>query len=295
MRADLRRMNKVFQQLRIVVGHFFEVGDEPAFVHGVAVETAGELVVDAALGHFFESGFGHGEEVFFTGLAIALQQADQPQKRGETSEICRIRRCVMSNSCVIELICAVHDAEIEFGTGAGERFGFGYRFGESFGSFQQIRAFLLVGIGDREEDAAKTGAAHLVFRWKIRAAEKRFAIGHQEAGERPAALSADGADGGLVAGVHVGAFVAIHFYGHKMFVDDFGDGGVFVAFAVDDVAPVAPDGADVEEDGFILGLARRGRRLRPIRASRWAGERRSGDRGWRNLSGGFRWSWLVIR
>src|SRR5262249_909254 len=35
-------------------------------------------------------------------------------------------------------------------------------------------------------------------------------------------------------------------------VDDFGDFGIFVAFAVDDVAPVAPDGADVEEDGLVF-------------------------------------------
>ena len=58
----------------------------------------------------------------------------------------------------------------------------------------------------------------------------------------------------MVAGINVGALVAINFYGNEMFVDDFGDLGVFVAFAVDDVAPVAPDGADVEEDGLVLGL-----------------------------------------
>jgi len=39
-----------------------------------------------------------------------------------------------------------------------------------------------------------------------------------------------------------------------MFVDDFGDFGVFVAFAVDDMAPVAPDRADVEENGLVFGF-----------------------------------------
>jgi len=34
----------------------------------------------------------------------------------------------------------------------------------------------------------------------------------------------------------------------------FGDFGVFVALAIDDVAPVAPDGADIEEDGFVFGF-----------------------------------------
>src|SRR5439155_825300 len=48
------------------------------------------------------------------------------------------------------------------------------------------------------------------------------------------------------------------------FVDDFGDLGVFVAFAVDDVAPVAPDGADVEEHGFVFRLRAFERRLAPF-------------------------------
>src|SRR4029077_1935063 len=34
-----------------------------------------------------------------------------------------------------------------------------------------------------------------------------------------------------------------------------GEGGIFVAFAVDDVAPVAPDRTDVEQDGLILGAS----------------------------------------
>ncbi len=67
-------------------------------------------------------------------------------------------------------------------------------------------------------------------------------------------MAGDGADGGLVAGIDIGALITIDFYGDEMFVDDFCNFGVLVAFAVDDVAPVAPDGADVEEDGLILGF-----------------------------------------
>src|SRR5215469_4187413 len=85
----------------------------------------------------------------------------------------------------------------------------------------------------------------------MRAAEERFAVGQEESGERPAALPADGADGGLIAGVNVGALVAIYLNGDEMLVDDLGDGGIFVTFAIDDVAPVAPDGANVEKDRLI--------------------------------------------
>jgi len=67
-------------------------------------------------------------------------------------------------------------------------------------------------------------------------------------------LAGNGTDGGLVAGVHVRALVAVDLHSDEMFVDDFGDFGVLVAFAVDNVAPVAPDRADIEEDGLVFGL-----------------------------------------
>ena len=61
--AQPRKVQVIAKEFGIVVGHFLEVGDEPLFVDGVAVEAAGKLVVDAAAGHFFESGFGDGEKV----------------------------------------------------------------------------------------------------------------------------------------------------------------------------------------------------------------------------------------
>ena len=49
------------------------MGDEPAFIDGIAVKTAGELIVDTAAGHFFEGGFGHGEEMFFLRLLVTFK------------------------------------------------------------------------------------------------------------------------------------------------------------------------------------------------------------------------------
>ena len=42
-----------------------------------------------------------------------------------------------------------------------------------------------------------------------------------------------------------------------MLVDDFGDGFVFVALAVDHVAPVAPDRADIQQDWLVFGFCTR--------------------------------------
>src|SRR5438105_9885741 len=39
-----------------------------------------------------------------------------------------------------------------------------------------------------------------------------------------------------------------------MFVDNLSDFGVLVGFAVDDMAPVAPDGANIQEDGLVFGF-----------------------------------------
>src|SRR5882762_5993773 len=141
----------------------------------------------------------------------------------------------------------VHDAKVEIGAGAGEDFGLRDGVGEGVGGTLELGALVAVRIGDGEKNAAESGAAHLVVGREIRAAKKGFAVGKQKTGEGPAALSGNGADSGLVAGVNVGALVAIDLHGDEMFVDDFRDFGVLVAFAVDDVAPVAPDGADIEE------------------------------------------------
>ena len=66
-------------------------------------------------------------------------------------------------------------------------------------------------------------------------------------------MSGNRADGGLVAGVDVGAFVAIDFHGDEELVDDRGDFGILVTLAVDDVAPVAPHRADIEQHRLALG------------------------------------------
>ena len=80
-----------------------------------------------------------------------------------------------------------------------------------------------------------------------------YRLAVRNSGERPATLPGKRADGGLVARVHVGPFVAVHFHGNKKLLMIAASCGIFVAFAVDHVAPVAPDGADVEQDRLVLG------------------------------------------
>ena len=72
--------------------------------------------------------------------------------------------------------------------------------------------------------------------------------GVRNAGERPAALARNRADRGLVARIHVRTFVAVHLHRHVKLIDHRRDFGIFVALAVNHVAPVAPDRADIEQN-----------------------------------------------
>ena len=57
--------------------------------------------------------------------------------------------------------------------------------------------------------------------------------------------------------VAIGALVAINFDGYIVVINNAGHLRVFVGFAIHHVAPVAPDCADVEEDGLVFGLGSR--------------------------------------
>ena len=89
----LKSMHVIAQQLGVVVEHLFEVRHHPALVDAIAVEAAGELVVDAAARHLFKRD-GEG----FAGLRVAavdclLKQQIESGRDEETWAASRIRRC----------------------------------------------------------------------------------------------------------------------------------------------------------------------------------------------------------
>ena len=240
------------KKLGIVVTHFFEVRNQPALVHRIAVETAGELVIDAAAAHSFECAFHNSKQVLLLGLLVALEQ--KVERRG-------MREFGGAAETAVPEIEHLHhganllvdNAGIKCAAGAGECLRLGDSLDEGFGSFEDFAAAILIGVGDGHEDALEARAAQGVFGRKIRAAEERFAVRGEKTGEGPAALARDGADGSLIARIHIGALVAVHFDGDIEAINEFCDFGILVTFAVNDVTPVAPHRADVEKDGFILG------------------------------------------
>jgi hypothetical protein len=155
------------------------VGDQPAFVNGVAVEAAGELVVDTAAGHFFKRGFGHRKEMFFFGLLVTLK--NQINCRG----VREFRGVAEAAVFDVEKLgdgfdLGVDGGEVEIGAGTGEDFGLRNGIGERISCAFEIGAFVAVGIGNGEKNAAEPGAAHLIFWRKISAAKKGFAVGEKK-------------------------------------------------------------------------------------------------------------------
>src|SRR5207253_9508723 len=190
-------MEVIPKQLGVVVRHFFEVGDEPAFVNRVTVEAARKLVADAASSHFLQGSFDHGEETVFFGLLVAFEEEIDGRSVGE------LRRPAEAAISAVEKLCdgldlRVDRTEVKFRASTGEALGLRHGFGKRIRGAFKLGSAVAIGLRNSEEHAAKAGAAHLVFGRKIGPPEKRFAVGKQKAGERPAALPGNGADGGLI-------------------------------------------------------------------------------------------------
>src|SRR4029077_2289223 len=72
---------------------------------------------------------------------------------------------------------SINDAGVEFATSAVKYFRFGDSFFEGACGIIHFRPAIPESLGNAEQDALETGAAHGVFRRKVRAAEKWFPIG----------------------------------------------------------------------------------------------------------------------
>src|SRR5215831_1416604 len=215
------------------------------------MEAAADLIVKAAVGHAGKSLFDNGPERGAIWPGLALEEQFDDRGVGE------FRSVAEAAVGLIELADRGFDnffdyAGVEFTPRPVEYLGFGNSLRKRLRCFVYVRPFFFKRFGNREEDALEAGAAVSVVGGEVCPSEERLTVRGEEGGEGPAALSGDGADGGLIAGVDVGALVAVNLYGDVELVDEGGDFGVLVALPVDHVAPVAPNRADVEEDRLLL-------------------------------------------
>src|SRR5215831_19126258 len=103
--------------------------------------------------------------------------------------------------------------------------------------------FLAIRVGDGRQHTLEAGSAIVIVGREVGSAVKRLAVGGEKCSQRPSALAGDGTDSDLVAAVDVGTLVTIDFHGDETLVDNGGDLGTVVGFAIHDMTPVAPDGS----------------------------------------------------
>src|SRR5690348_14537487 len=159
---------------------------------------------------------------------------------------------------------SIHNAVIEFRTRTCENFRMRDCIRQMIRRADKLGPFVPVGVRDRKENPAKARPSHLIFRREIRSPKKGLSIRQQKSCQRPTTLAGNSAYGGLITRIDVRTLVTVHFHGDEVFIDDFGDFGVFVTLAVDDVAPMAPHRSDIKEDGLVFGFRARKRRIAPF-------------------------------
>ena len=102
------------------------------------------------------------------------------------------------------------------------------------------------------EHGTEAGPAMRAVGRKVGAAVEHLAGGREKGRQRPAALPGQRLHRPLVAGVDVRPLVPVHLDADEVLVQELGECRILVGLAVHHVAPVAPDGADVEQHGAVL-------------------------------------------
>ena len=246
-------------ELGVVVQHLLEVRDRPRRVDGVAVEAAADLVVDAAAVHAVERQQRGVEQapvtVSASGGAAGSRCAAGCGNFGAAPKP-PWRASVWATSCAA----------------AASRFAADDRPRREHGRFERA-AQLRRGLGHLVAAVAvhaRRGVEHVVEAAQalaidgreVRAAEVRLAVGREEDGHRPAAVTADRHHRLHVDGVDVGPLLAVHLDVDEQLVHQRGDALVLERLVRHDVAPVARAVADAQQDGPVLG-ARAARTPRP--------------------------------
>ena len=106
------------------------------------------------------------------------------------------------------------------------------------------------------EHGAEARPAMRAVRGEVGAAVEHLARGREKRRQRPAALPGQRLYRSLVPRVDVRPLVPIHLDADEVLVQELGERRIFVGLAVHHVAPVTPDGADVEQHGAILRAGR---------------------------------------
>jgi hypothetical protein len=239
------------QQLALVIEHLLEVGDQPARVGAVAVETAAELVVDAAAGHAVQRQAHVLEGVARVGVKSARQQ--QRLQVGRCGELggapeAAVAPVGLRHQRARQLPERLETAGRAVGRGRSRRqclcdaTRLLLHFATPFG----------VGSGDRVDHLAPARATVGPTRREVGTAVEGPAVGGAEDVQRPAAGAGQPHHGLHVDLVDVGTLLPVDLDADQALVHEGGGLRVLERFPLHDVAPVAGRVADRDQHRPVL-------------------------------------------
>jgi hypothetical protein len=244
----------------VIVEHLLEVRDEPVGVHGVAGETAAQLVVDAAVGHLPERQL-HAVEGGAVASAVMVAEQDLQVHglgefggRPEPAEAAVQLREERPGRTIQQPGARV------FGLGHGCRTRCPEEVADGVGALQHLIAAVLVGVGDAQEQLLEGGQAVRGDGREVGTAVERGPVRGEEHRHRPATVAGEGLDSGHVDGVYVRSLFAVHLYVHEVLVHHARRLAVLERLALHYVAPVAGAVANGEQYGTVF-IARAPERL----------------------------------
>ena len=222
-----------------------------------------KMVIHAPGGHAIERHPGHVARALISGARGIVEQ--QIQDRW-------MRKLRLRAKAAIVLVKLLHcrlnqlfnDARMQIRRATRKRFVVLNRRHHAVGGLKDFILALVIRMRHRQQNAPKPRTTVTLFFGKICAAEKWLALGCQNHGQWPTTLPAHRRNGRLVARVHVESLIAVHFNGDEVAVDDLGNLGVFIRFAIHHMAPVAPDRAYVEQDRLVQFARQRKGGLAPL-------------------------------
>ena len=227
-------------ELRLVVEHLLEVRHEPARIGGIAMEAATDLVVHAAADHRLQG-------VSDDGLHALIINAANPgiEKKVETHRRWELRRPAKA---AVGVIVAVDDG----GDGAADerrirrhRFAaliflcLPNRLGDLRRRVLHFLPLVLPGVVQRLQHTGKPGPTVAVLWWKVGSGVKRFEVGRQEEGVRPAAAATRQLGRRHVDLIEIGSLLAVHLDIDEPLIHHRRNLGSGEDLALHDVAPVA--------------------------------------------------------
>ena len=268
-------------QAGVVLQHLLEVGHAPVASRGIAEEPPGHVIVEAVGRHAFQCGAqylmhalgrhqGAGVRRDTSRGAAAAQLREGEHER----ENVRLRELGVGAETPMQGVEGAHDlqGDLRRDVAGHVRIAFEVRSGEVASaphSAQMGERRLPIGVlsvvcrAQRQERRA-VGREELVdslkglqdlVRRHVGGAGDGVAARRKKGGGRPAAH--------VVAAVHVGVAVVVNTDGHEVLVDGGDHAGVGIARLVHDVAPVAPDGGERQQDGAPELVSLGERRLTP--------------------------------